>query len=277
MLIYVIFEYKNGAMNYEHKYSVNTCSMSVTYLRIDFAHQWKHIPARIKRAGIACLHETKSRTSSSAKWFYVFLSFFLSFLFFSFLFFSFFLSFSLFLSLWEVSNQRTRQVSPTKYDFTPKKMQTKHTNQTSLVFLRFFLIFHTFSLDFHRFPSFFMGFLWLFTGFPMIFLQQNHPWPDQGTGPCIPAGRPGAAPGGRAGREGLEIQLIGFCGKKIRKIPCSSWEILAGVRFSDFPFFVNPLKDLRDLRFFSTEIQGFEDVTRFYGALMGSKNGFDGI
>ena len=50
-------------------------------------------------------------------------------------------------------------------------------------------------------------------------------------------------------------------------------EITAEVR----DLFVNPLKDLRDLRFFSTEIQGFEDVTRFYGALMGSKNGFDGI
>ena len=34
---------------YEHKYTVNTCGMSVTYLRIDFTHQCKSIPSRTKR------------------------------------------------------------------------------------------------------------------------------------------------------------------------------------------------------------------------------------
>ena len=34
---------------YEHGYTVNTCGMSVTYLRIDFTHQWKSKPSRTKR------------------------------------------------------------------------------------------------------------------------------------------------------------------------------------------------------------------------------------
>ena len=42
----------------------------------------------------------------------------------------------------------------------------------------------------------------------------------------------------------LVNQLIGFVGKNHRKIPWSSWENLVGFRFSDFPFFVNPLRCL---------------------------------